>query len=65
MVLTDSFPFCYLMFIKTNGVIKMFYDLICIDCNAEFEPVDLEEGKCPQCGSTHFDYYDDVEEGDE
>lgn len=41
------------------------YDLICIDCNAEFEEIDIDDGRCPNCGSKHFDYYDDVFEDDD
>ena len=41
------------------------YDLVCIDCNAEFEEIDMIDEACPKCGSKHFDYYDEVFEDDD
>ena len=40
------------------------YDLVCIDCLTEFEEIDLIDKACPNCGSTHYDWYDDVFEDD-
>ena len=40
-------------------------DLMCIDCGAEFEEDELIDYKCPECGSSRYDYYDEVmEDGD-
>lgn len=33
---------------------------MCKDCGAEFEEIDLDDCKCPQCGSSDYDYYEDV-----
>jgi predicted nucleic acid-binding Zn-ribbon protein len=40
-------------------------DLMCIDCGACFDEDDLDDCKCPECGSSHYDYYDDVMEDDD
>ena len=40
-------------------------DLMCIDCGAEFDEDELVDCKCPKCGSSHYDYYDEVAEDEE
>ena len=40
-------------------------DLMCIDCGTEFYEDELVDCKCPKCGSSHYDYYDEVMEDEE
>ena len=40
-------------------------DLMCIDCVCSFEEDELDDCKCPSCGSSHYDWYDDAIEDDE
>ena len=40
-------------------------ELMCIDCGAEFYEDELIDCKCPECGSSRYDYYDEVMEDGE
>ena len=40
-------------------------DLMCIDCGAEFYEDELIDCKCPECGSSHYDYCHEVREDGE
>ena len=44
---------------------SVMIDLMCIDCGAEFDEDELVDCKCPKCGSSHYDYYDEVMEDGE
>lgn len=35
-------------------------DLACYDCLACFDEDESDACKCPKCGSSHYDYYDEV-----
>ena len=35
-------------------------ELACYDCHACFDEDELVDCKCPKCGSSHYDYYDEI-----
>jgi len=38
----------------------MSIELACHDCLTCFDEDELDDCKCPKCGSGHYDYYDEV-----
>ena len=57
----SSLFFIILCLSNNVGEFKML-DLMCIDCNAEFDESEIVDCKCPECGSSHYDYYEEVME---